>query len=476
MFPPYLLSIIISAVEKGFSMKNDIQNTITNHAIFFNSGATKNVNFRLNALKKLQRAIYENIDTISEALWKDLRKSQFEAYETEIGIVLEEIRLHIKLLKKWSTNKRVSTPIAHFPSKSFISPEPLGTVLIIAPWNYPFQLILSPLIGAISAGNCVVLKPADYSENTSNIIAKIIRSIFEPDYISVFLGGREVNTELLAQTYEYIFFTGSSSLGKIVMLAAARNLTPLTLELGGKSPCVVAADADLRIAATRIIWGKFLNSGQTCIAPDYLLVHSSVKEKLLMHMKEALLRFFGEDAQKSVDYPRIINKKQHARLVKLLKDGNVLVGGNFDEDDLYVEPTILDNVAPDSQLMTDEIFGPLLPIIEWTNADEMISFIKKRPKPLAFYLFTSSNNFRDLVFSHISFGGSCVNDTIVHVANPALPFGGVGLSGMGKYHGKASFDLFSNKRSVLQKSTLIDLPIRYAPYKGKLKILSFFLK
>lgn len=456
--------------------KKDVKKIIQNQRDYYNSFATRDVKFRLKMLKKLKAAIIKNEKKICDALYEDLRKSSFESYETEIGIVLEEIGIHIKNLKKWSKPEKVSTPLAHFPSKSYIVPEPFGTVLVMAPWNYPFQLLMAPLVGAISAGNCVVLKPAHYSAKTSEIIAEMIEENFDEKYISVFLGGREVNQALLKENYDYIFFTGGAVLGKIVMQSAAENLTPLTLELGGKSPCVVDKTADLKTAAKRIVWGKYLNSGQTCVAPDYMLVHSSVKQELFKYMKQTVKEFFGEDPSKSPDFPRIITDRQFKRLKSLLKDGDIVYGGDTIEKERFIAPTLLDNVSPDSPVMSDEIFGPILPVIEWSDESEMISFINNRPKPLAFYLFTGDMNFRDNVFSKVSFGGGCVNDTIVHLANPELPFGGVGFSGMGKYHAKASFDLFSNRRSVLQKSTLIDIPIRYAPYEGKMKYLKMFLK
>lgn len=457
-------------------MKNRIKEVMKNHRDYYNTFETRDVKFRIKMLKKLKRVILENESKISKALYDDLRKSEFEAYETEIGIVLEEIGIHIKNLKKWAKPVKVSTPLAHFPSKSYILPEPFGVVLVMAPWNYPFQLLMAPLVGAISAGNCVVLKPAPYSKNTSKVIAEIINDNFQEKYISVFQGGREVNQELLDEKYDYIFFTGGPVLGKIVMRSAAENLTPLTLELGGKSPCIVDKSSNLKIAAARIVWGKYLNSGQTCVAPDYMLVHSSVKKELFENMKKMVDKYFGDDPQKSPDYPRIINQKQYERLVSLLEDGNIVYGGKHDDKERYISPSLLDNVDPQSSIMQDEIFGPIMPVVEWTDEDEMISFINNRPKPLAFYLFTSDMKFRDRVFSKVSFGGGCVNDTIVHLANPELPFGGVGFSGMGKYHAKESFNLFSNMRSVLQKSTLLDIPIRYAPYNGKMKYLKMFLR
>ncbi|MBN1499755.1 MAG: aldehyde dehydrogenase [Spirochaetes bacterium] len=457
-------------------MNKNIQQVMENHRRYFSTYVTKDVKFRIEMLKKLKAAIQKNEKKIAAALFADLGKSEFEAYETETGIILEELSVFIRKLKKWSRPEKVSTAITHFPSKSFISPEPFGTVLIMSPWNYPFQLLMAPLIGAIAAGNCAVLKPAHYSEKTSDIISDIISQTFPEEYISVFKGGREINQQLLAEKYDYIFFTGGAVLGKIVMKSAAENLTPLTLELGGKSPCIVDKSVNIKIAAKRIVWGKFLNTGQTCVAPDYLLVHKAVKTKLIEQMKLAITGYFGNDPHESPDYPRIITDKQCARLIGLLKDGDALCGGNYIEKEKYIAPTILDNVSPDSEIMSDEIFGPILPIIDWEKTEDMIKFINDRPKPLAFYLFTRSNKFRDEVLKKASFGGGCINDTIVHLANPNLPFGGVGFSGMGKYHGKASFDLFSNRRSILQKSTLIDLPIRYAPYKGKMKIIKMFLK
>jgi aldehyde dehydrogenase (NAD+) len=346
----------------------------------------------------------------------------------------------------------------------------------MAPWNFPFMLLMMPLVGAISAGNCVVLKPAHYSKNTSEIIKKIISESMPKDYISVFLGGRDVNTELLKYKYDYIFFTGGQFLGKIVMKAASENLTPVTLELGGKCPCIVDKDAKLELAARRIVWGKCINSGQTCVAPDYLLVHKDIKDKLLELMKKNITEFYGQNPEESVDFSRMITDKQFMRVKQLLKSGIVYTGGNTNADQRYIEPTILTEVSPDSPIMQEEIFGTILPVLEYEDIKQAISFVNSRPKPLAFYFFSGNKAIQKEVLNKIPFGGGCINDTILHVSNGNLPFGGVGESGMGRFHGKSSFICFSNRKAVLEKSTTINLKLRYPPYGKKLNLLKMILK
>ncbi|SHH44891.1 aldehyde dehydrogenase (NAD+) [Caloranaerobacter azorensis DSM 13643] len=455
---------------------NEIKELIDRQRKYFERGITLDINFRINMLKVLKSAIIENEKLILRALKEDLNKSDFEGYETEIGIVLDEIGYIIKNLRYWTKPKRVKTPITQFISKSYIYSEPYGVTLIIAPWNYPFQLVMAPLIGSISAGNCSIIKPSEYSPNTSKIISKIISDNFEEEFIAVIEGGIEVNKALLEEKFDYIFFTGSVNVGKIVMEAASKHLTPITLELGGKSPCIVDEDADVELAAKRIVWGKFLNAGQTCVAPDYLYLHKNIKDDFIKNAIKFIKEFFGENPLKSEDYPRIVNIKHFNRLKNLLKDGDVLYGGDFNEEKLYIAPTIIDNITWEDSIMQEEIFGPILPILMFEKLDEVIKIVNIRPKPLALYYFSNNKEKQERVIREISFGGGCINDTIVHLATPYLPFGGVGNSGMGNYHGKASFDTFSHKKSVLKKSNLIDISLRYPPYKNKINLLKKILK
>ena len=454
----------------------EITDIVEKQKKFFLSQQTKNIQFRLKALTTLKKAILEYEQKIHEALSEDLHKSNFESYATEIGITLEEISYHKKHLKRWAKSKKVYTPLFHFLSWSSIHPEPYGTVLIISPWNYPFQLLINPLIGAISAGNCAVLKPAELSEKTSAVLKEMIEKYFPPEYISIFTGGRETNEILLKEKYDYIFFTGSQKLGKIVMQEAAKTLTPVTLELGGKSPCIVDEDANLDIAARRIAWGKFINAGQTCIAPDYLYIHESVKNEFIGKLKEQIHLLFGKDIQSSPNFPRIINDFHFKRLVGLMNEMKIIFGGEIDEKEKYISPTILDNITIQDEIMQDEIFGPLLPILTFKKIDEVIFYLHSQPKPLALYYFSSNKKNQKNIISKISSGGVCINDTLMHIANNHLPFGGVGNSGMGQYHGKYSFDTFTHYRAVLKKSTVIDIPIRYAPYKNKLNLIKKILK
>lgn len=443
---------------------------------FFNSRQTLDISFRLDGLRKLKEAIKKHEEALFKAHYDDFGKSRFETFATEIGQVYEEIHYHIKNLKKWSKPKKVKTPIVHFFSRSRIIAEPYGLTLIISPWNYPFNLSITPLVGAISAGNCCVLKPANYSHHVSEAIKAMIEDTFSEEYISVFSGGREVNQALLEKKYDYIFFTGSPGLGRIVMEKASEHLTPLTLELGGKSPCIIHKDANIDLAAKRAVWGKLVNAGQTCVAPDYFFIHSDIKEQVLEAMKKYIRQFYGDDPALSPDFPRIINDRQFERVSSLLEGEKIIEGGVTDPKTRYIAPTIIDNPALDSQLMTEEIFGPVIPVLPFTHLDEVISFISARPKPLAFYLFTSSKAVEERFVREISFGGGSINDTLIQNANPNLPFGGVGSSGMGRYHGKFSFDTFSHYKGVTKKTTLFDINIRYAPYKDKIKILRKLFK
>ena len=438
---------------------------------YFRSGETKDVTFRIKQLVRMYQWINMNEEIIMYALKKDLNKSPFEAYATEIGIIKEELRYTIKNLKKWSKTKCVKTPITQFPAKSFIYQEPYGIVLIMSPWNYPFQLTIAPLIGAISAGNCAVLKPSAYSANTSAVICRMIKEVFSPSYVDVIQGGRVENEALLNQKFDYIFFTGSGDVGKIVLEKAAKNLTPVSLELGGKSPCIVDETADIKLAAKRIIWGKLLNAGQTCVCPDYILVHRDVKEKLIKQMERMICKMYGKDPINSPDYPKMINEKHFLRVKGLLEGESIVTGGNVNESTLQIAPTILDNITWNSPVMQEEIFGPILPILVFDALSDVVQWVNTKPKPLALYFFTKNKERENYVLSNISYGGGCINDTIVHLGTSHLSFGGVGASGMGAYHGKASFDTFSHGKSIMKKSLLIDIPLRYAPFKNHLEWL-----
>lgn len=450
---------------------------VRSQQLYVQSGATQSVDFRLKQLQLLKTAIQRNESLIIEAMRKDLRKSEFEAYATEIGFVYDSIRYISKHLRKWAKVKRVRTPLVHWGSKSYIYPEPYGSVLVIGPFNYPFMLVIEPLIGAIAAGNCAVVKPSEYAPNVSAVIATIIRANFEERYISVAEGGKEVVSALIHTSFDYIFFTGSTEIGRIVMEAAAKNLVPVTLELGGKSPCIVERDAELDMAAHRIVWGKFLNAGQTCVAPDYLLVHRDIKEALIIKLKEKIAAFYGDDPHKSADLGRIVNERHWERLTALLDAGKIAAGGDSRRDDLYVGPTIVDDVTWEDKIMEEEIFGPILPVLVYDNLDEAIKRINGRSKPLALYLFTSDKDTEEKVLERISFGGGCVNDTMLHLATPHLPFGGVGASGTGAYHGRKSFETFSHMKSVLKKRTRFNWSFLYPPYSmKKLNLIRKFMK
>lgn len=456
----------------------EILNIFNKQKEFFNNNETLDINFRINTLKKLKMIIKENENLIIEALYKDLRKSDFEAFATEIGILYDELNLHIKKLKSWAKKERKKTPIIHFPAKSYIYKEPYGVALIIGPFNYPFQLIISPLIGAISAGNCSIIKPSENSVNTALLLEKLINENFNEKYIKVVnpLGGKETVSYLLDLKFDYIFFTGSIKVGKIIAEKASKNLIPITLELGGKSPCIIDETANLDLAAKRIVWGKFLNAGQTCVAPDYILIEKSIKDYFLMSLKSEIIKQFGINIKSSPDFPRLINKASLDRVKSYLNDGDIYFGGSYNDEDLYLEPTILTNIKNDSKIMEEEIFGPILPIIEYSTIDDAINYIRSKEKPLALYYFSENKNSINKVLSNVSSGGATVNDTIIHVASSTLPFGGVGLSGIGEYHGKASFDTFSHNKSVIERGTFLELPFRYAPYKNKLSLLKKLMK
>lgn len=429
---------------------------------FFRSGETLDVKWRLERLKAFEAAVRKWEKPLCEALWTDLHKSYEEAYLTEVSLLLGEIRSHIHNLLKWSRPKRVSTPLKMFPSRSRIVSEPLGTALIIAPWNYPVQLLLTPLVGAISSGCTAVLKPSPYVPNVSKVTRQLIEDTFNDEYIAVVQGNRDVNAALLEERWDLIFFTGSPALGKIVMGAAARNLTPVVLELGGKSPCIVDKDADIKTAARRIAWGKSLNAGQTCIAPDYLMLHEDIKDVFLKELELNFKELLGDNPQETKHFVRIVNDKAFDRLEGYLKDGKVVSGGRTDKSDRYFEPTVLDDVPQDATVMNEEIFGPIFPVRTFKEIDEVISYVVSREKPLALYYFGGQG---DKVLRHTSSGGACINDTIMHIANENVPFGGVGNSGLGSYHKKRSFDAFTHYRAVITTPTFLDLPFRYMPYR-----------
>ncbi|ENK0839537.1 aldehyde dehydrogenase [Clostridium botulinum] len=453
-----------------------IRDMLKKQKSFFEKGYTKDINFRIETLKKLKHNIKMNENNIFKALKIDLNKSEFETFITEIGIVYDEINGAIKNIKKWSKPKKVKTPITNFLASSYIYNEPYGVALIIAPWNYPFQLIMAPSVGAISAGNCVLLKPSELAVETEKIIVKIIKETFSDEYIGVVTGGVKVSEALLKEKFDYIFYTGGINVGKIVMRAAAEHLTPITLELGGKSPCIVDKDANIDLAARRITWGKFLNAGQTCVAPDYLVVHKNIKEKLISSIENYIIEFFGENAFENEEYPRIINERHFKRLEGYLKEGKIVFGGKTDISNLYIEPTIIEGINLKNRIMEEEIFGPIFPVIEFEDIDEVIDIIKNNPKPLALYYFSEDKEKQEFIIKNISFGGGCINDTIMHLSTSTLPFGGVGSSGIGGYHGRASFDTFSHKKSILKKSNLIDIKIRYAPFKGKINLAKKLFK
>lgn len=441
---------------------------------FFQTGETKSVDFRIAQLKTLKQAIIEHTQLFLEALKADLNKPEFEAYATEI-LVYKEIDYAIKNINNWTKPKKVSVSLEFLPASAEIYPEPLGVVLIISPWNYPLQLIISPLVGAIAAGNCAILKPSELAPHTSRVLTSLISKHFDPAYITALEGGVEISQQLLAEKFDHIFFTGGTAVGKIVMEAAAKHLTPVTLELGGKSPCIVDDDINVEQTARRITWGKFLNAGQTCIAPDYLLVDKKIKDNLLAAIQKCLQEFYGDNPATSPDYARIIHPKHFDRLVKLLKDGKIIVGGESNSEESYIAPTVIDKVSSADAVMQEEIFGPILPVIEYSDIGEAIALINSRPKPLALYLFSQNKNLQKRICQETSSGGVCINHTVIQVGVSSLPFGGVGESGIGNYHGKASFDTFSHSKSVLNKSFLLDVKWLYPPYKGKLSLLKRIL-
>ena len=453
----------------------DIHEIVESEKHFFRTGVTRGVDFRIDMLKKFRKAIIENDELISAALKADLNKQPFESYMCETGLLLEEINFHIKRLKKWSKTRRVKSGIGQLPGKSYVCPEPYGVVLIMAPWNYPVQLCLMPLVGAISAGNCAVVKPSAYAPESSRVISKLIESAFPTGFVTAVEGGRDANKALLDEPFDYIFFTGSVAVGKTVMEAAAKRLTPVTLELGGKSPIIVDETANLPLAARRIAFGKVLNAGQTCVAPDYLMIEKSVEAPFIEEYKKALASFFPDGDMSGM--VRIINDKHFERVCNILDNsGSIVIGGARDAETRFIEPSVLTGVPIDSPAMQQEIFGPVLPVLPYEKLDDCIDFIRSRPKPLALYIFSENKMNQEKVLNSCSFGGGCINDTVIHLASSHMSFGGVGESGMGSYHGKKSFDTFTHYRSVLKQGKL-DVKLRYFPYKsGKEKITRMILK
>jgi aldehyde dehydrogenase (NAD+) len=461
---------------EGVRPVDHLRELLAKQKAFFHKGKTRETPVRYERLRLLRDAIRRYEPDIITALRKDLNKSEYETYLTELGVIYEEIKYVMKHLKTWTKPKRVKTPLMLFGSRSYICPEPYGVSLIISPWNYPFQLTVSPLIGAIAAGNCVVLKPSELAPHTAKVINQMLTGIFESEFVAVVEGGVETSSALLDLPFDHIFFTGSTRVGKIVMEKAARSLTPFTLELGGKSPVIVTEDAHIDLAARRLVWGKFINAGQTCVAPDFLYVHEKVKEALIIRMKTEISRAFGENPLVNPNYTRIVNEQHFARLSGFLNDGKVIYGGQKDEEKLLIAPTLLDEVTWEMPVMQEEIFGPILPVFSYQEIDEVIQVIREKPKPLALYLFTENRETGKKVIESVSFGGGAINDTLVHLATPYLPFGGVGPSGIGSYHGKFSFDCFSHQKGIVKQSTKIDFPFRYHFSQSGLKLLKKMMK
>ncbi len=446
----------------------NIRDVVEAQRQFAAAGQAKNIDFRKQQLRKLKAILQQNEPLLYQAIYDDFKKSKFETYLTELALLYQEINLAIKRVDKWAKLKKVRTELPSQPGKSFIIPEPYGTTLIIGAWNYPYNLTLLPLVSALAAGNTSILKPSELCKNTSSIMAQIINQNFDSAYLYVVEGGVEVTHELLSYRFDKLFFTGSTAVGKIVAKAAAEYLTPLTLELGGKSPCLVFADADLKLSAQRIVWGKFLNAGQTCIAPDYLLVEAAIYLPFLDELKKQITKIVGANPLESESYVRIINQNHVQRLKKLIDPQKLFTGGQVIEAENYIEPTILKDVTFADEVMKDEIFGPILPVISFTDLDAVLEEIKKRPSPLAFYIFGKNSALQTQIIHAVPFGGGCINDVVMHISNPHLPFGGVGDSGMGSYHGEFGFKTFSHFKSILKKPFWFELPVKYAPY-SKLK-------
>ena len=457
--------------------KELIEQIVAKQRAFFATGATLSVDYRIEALKKLKETIIKNEDKIASALKADLGKSGFESYMCEIGLTLNELSHMLKHIRSYAKEKTVLTPLAQFPSRSYQKPCPYGVTLIMSPWNYPFLLTMDPIVEAIAAGNTVVLKPSNYSPATTAVLKELLESIFPEEYVAVITGGRQENGWLLEEKFDYIFFTGSKNVGQLVQEKASRHLTPVTLELGGKSPCIVDESADLKLAARRIVFGKYLNCGQTCVAPDYVLCHSSIKEEFITCVKEEIKKQYGTNYLFNETYGKMISEKHFDRVVSLIDKDKVVAGGRSNKETLKIEPTVLNNVTWDDAVMKEEIFGPIMPILTFETIDEVINTVNSHDKPLALYIFSGSKPAINAVTSCCSYGGGCVNDVVIHLATPYMGFGGVGESGMGSYHGKTGFDTFTHYKSIVDKKTWLDLPMRYQPYqKIYEKMLRFFLK
>ncbi|PYZ96872.1 aldehyde dehydrogenase family protein [Alteribacter lacisalsi] len=452
-------------------MDSQYQALVSRQRRFFYSGETKKIAYRVEQLTRLKDAIKEREDQIMDAAYRDLGKSKREAFLTEIGFLYSEIKDMIKNIDVWAKAKKEKTPLTHVGSTSYIYKEPYGVTLIIGPWNYPFHLVMAPLIGAMAAGNTAILKPSEMTPHMSAVVRELVESTFEEEYVAVREGDASVAKELLDQNFDYIFFTGSVEVGKKVMEAASKHLTPVTLELGGKSPAIVMTDADVKLAAKRIVWGKFVNAGQTCVAPDYILVQEKAKRKLYKYLVKYIKKFQGIAAEENKDYPRIVNEKHHDRITALMDPDKIVYGGAHNREDRFIEPTIMDKVTFDDPVMGEEIFGPVLPMISFEHDYEVIDYVRNRPNPLALYLFTSKKETESLIFENLSFGGGCLNDVLMHITTPHLPFGGVGESGMGAYHGKSSFETFSHSKSVLKQTNKFDIPLRYSQSEGSIKAM-----
>ncbi len=457
--------------------REEVAGIVSAQRRFFATGKTLPVDYRIDALKRLRQYLIDNEAEIAKAVKADLGKSAAESYMCETGLVISEISFMLKHVKSYAREKRVLTPLAQFASRSFVKPMPYGVTLIMSPWNYPLLLTLSPLANALAAGNTAIVKPSAYSPNTSNIIKEIIENVFEPQYVAVITGGREENAYLLDEKFDYIFFTGGKTVGKMVLEKAAPHLTPVTLELGGKSPCIVDKTANLKLAAKRIVFGKYLNCGQTCVAPDYILCENSVKEEFIKCVIAEVKAQYGTDALNNNDYGKIVNRKHFERILGLIDKNKVVCGGKGDAGTLKIEPTVMNNVTFDDAVMKEEIFGPIMPVLTFGNIEEAINIVNSHEKPLALYIFSSNKKNIKAVTGKCAFGGGCINDTIIHLATSRMGFGGVGESGMGAYHGKVGFDTFSHHKSIVDKKTWIDLPMRYQPYKKfNISLIKMFLK
>lgn len=457
--------------------KKEITNLIDAQRTFFVTGSTLNADYRITALRKLKNCIKAHEQDIMNALRTDLGKGSQESYMCEVGLTLSEISYMLSHTRRFMRENTVATPLAQFASRSYVKPSPYGTVLIMSPWNYPFLLTMEPLVDALAAGNTAIIKPSAYSPATSEVISRIVGECFNPEYVAVVTGGRAENTCLLDADFDYIFFTGSKTVGKEVMRHAAEHLTPVTLELGGKSPCIVAPDADLKLAARRIVFGKYLNCGQTCVAPDYILCHSSVYEKFIEYVKAEIIRQFSDKPLENPEYGKIINEKHFNRILGLIDRDKLVFGGASDADALRIEPVVMRDITEDDAVMKEEIFGPVMPVLSYDDTEGMIARINSHDHPLALYVFSGNKAFIKKITSSISFGGGCVNDTIIHLATSNMGFGGVGGSGMGSYHGRDGFNTFSHRKSIVDKKTWLDLPMRYQPYSGFMdRMIRMFLK